>query len=130
MLQGKLGDCGLSECQVVIESVWIYLRLGYIDSLLIDLHLTLLFGQLFGVESISQSANLTDENHEVTSPKTIEYNCIAWAANNSTRWWQHRSVLGVRVSLSEGRSAAPACAGASKEPRPCSPTEPPTEPPA
>lgn len=24
--------------------------------------------------------NLADGNHEVTSPRTIEYNCIAWAA--------------------------------------------------
>lgn len=32
--------------------------------------------------------NLTDDNHEVTSPRTIKYNCIAWAAKNSTRWWQ------------------------------------------
>ena len=32
--------------------------------------------------------NLTDDNHKVTSPRTIEYNGIAWAAKNSTRWWQ------------------------------------------
>lgn len=32
--------------------------------------------------------NLTDENHELTSPKTIKYNCIAWAATNTQRWWQ------------------------------------------
>jgi len=31
---------------------------------------------------------LTDENHELTSPKTINYNCIAWAAQNTGRWWQ------------------------------------------
>jgi hypothetical protein len=31
---------------------------------------------------------LTDENHELTSPKTIKYNCIAWAAQNTQRWWQ------------------------------------------
>ncbi len=31
---------------------------------------------------------LTDGNHELTSPKTINYNCIAWAAQNTGRWWQ------------------------------------------
>lgn len=32
--------------------------------------------------------NLTADNHEITSPKTIKYNCIAWAACNVDRWWQ------------------------------------------
>lgn len=32
--------------------------------------------------------NLTPDNHEVTSEKTIKYNCIAWAARNTDRWWQ------------------------------------------
>lgn len=32
--------------------------------------------------------NLTDDNHEITSPRTIEDNCIAWAAQNTRRWWQ------------------------------------------
>ena len=32
--------------------------------------------------------NLTDDNHEVTSPITIKYNCIAWVASNTERWWQ------------------------------------------
>ena len=31
---------------------------------------------------------LTDENFEITSPRTIRYNCIAWAANAMDRWWQ------------------------------------------
>ena len=32
--------------------------------------------------------NLTNENHEVTSPATRKYNCIAWAASDDTRkWW-------------------------------------------
>ena len=31
---------------------------------------------------------LTSENHEITSPRTIRYNCIAWAAHNTERWWQ------------------------------------------
>ena len=32
--------------------------------------------------------NLNDDNHEITSPVTVDYNCIAWAAHNSQRWWQ------------------------------------------
>lgn len=32
--------------------------------------------------------NLTNENHEVTSPASRKYNCIAWAAGDDTRkWW-------------------------------------------
>ena len=31
---------------------------------------------------------LTDENHEITSPETIKYNCVAWAVHNTNRWWQ------------------------------------------
>jgi hypothetical protein len=31
---------------------------------------------------------LTHENHDITSPRTIKYNCIAWAAGNTQRWWQ------------------------------------------
>jgi len=31
---------------------------------------------------------LTDENCEITSPRTIKYNCIAWTAGAMDRWWQ------------------------------------------
>ena len=31
---------------------------------------------------------LTSENHRVTSPPAIEYNCIAWAAGDTENWWQ------------------------------------------
>lgn len=31
--------------------------------------------------------NLTNNNHNVTSPKTRSYNCIAWAAGDDERWW-------------------------------------------
>ena len=31
---------------------------------------------------------LTEDNHEITSPQTIKYNCIAWAAGATDRWWQ------------------------------------------
>lgn len=26
-------------------------------------------------------------NYEVTSPATIEYNCVAWIAGDTSRWW-------------------------------------------
>lgn len=32
--------------------------------------------------------NLSDDNHHVTSPRTISYNCVAWAANDTRHWWQ------------------------------------------
>ena len=32
--------------------------------------------------------NLKRDEYTVTSPETTEYNCIAWAANDSTRWWE------------------------------------------
>lgn len=31
---------------------------------------------------------LTADNHRVTSPATEEYNCIAWSAGDTERWWQ------------------------------------------
>jgi len=31
---------------------------------------------------------LTEDNHEITSPQTIKYNCVAWAASDTQRWWQ------------------------------------------
>jgi hypothetical protein len=31
---------------------------------------------------------LTRQNHRVTSPASIEYNCIAWAAGDTENWWQ------------------------------------------
>ena len=30
---------------------------------------------------------LTAENHQITSPATWEYNCVAWAAGQTTTWW-------------------------------------------
>lgn len=32
--------------------------------------------------------NLTESNHELTSERTIKYNCIAWAAQSTEHWWQ------------------------------------------
>jgi hypothetical protein len=31
---------------------------------------------------------LTSANHRVTSPSTTDYNCVAWAAADTTHWWQ------------------------------------------
>jgi len=31
--------------------------------------------------------NLQDNDYEVTSPQTREYNCIAWAADDMENWW-------------------------------------------
>ena len=32
---------------------------------------------------------LTANNHNITSPRDSGYNCIAWAAQDLTRWWSH-----------------------------------------
>jgi hypothetical protein len=40
-----------------------------------------------GSWSESDFPNLGDKNHEVTSPATVEYNCIAWAAGDQQAWW-------------------------------------------
>lgn len=31
---------------------------------------------------------LTPDNHRVTSPATAAYNCIAWTAGDTRRWWE------------------------------------------
>ena len=31
---------------------------------------------------------LTPQNHRVTSPPSIDYNCVAWSAEDTERWWQ------------------------------------------
>jgi hypothetical protein len=31
---------------------------------------------------------LTPDNHRITSPATPDYNCIAWSAYDSKRWWE------------------------------------------
>lgn len=32
--------------------------------------------------------NLTSQNHRVIGPDTDNYNCIAWACRDTSRWWQ------------------------------------------
>lgn len=31
---------------------------------------------------------LTLSNHRITSPPAFDYNCIAWSAGDTRRWWQ------------------------------------------
>lgn len=31
--------------------------------------------------------NIDSKNHKITSDKTGEYNCIAWAAGDNEKWW-------------------------------------------
>ena len=31
--------------------------------------------------------NLSEGGYDITSPATPDYNCIAWAAGDTTRWW-------------------------------------------
>jgi len=35
-----------------------------------------------------QFPRLTPENHRLTSPASVSYNCVAWAAHDTDRWWQ------------------------------------------
>src|SRR5260370_38482506 len=37
---------------------------------------------------IAALPNLTTKNHRVTSPASLDYNCIAWSAGDTERWWQ------------------------------------------
>jgi len=36
----------------------------------------------------SEFPRLTPENHRWTSPDSVIYNCIAWAAGDMEHWWQ------------------------------------------
>lgn len=31
--------------------------------------------------------NLKNTTYQITSPDTLDYNCIAWAAGDTTKWW-------------------------------------------
>jgi len=37
--------------------------------------------------AISDFPNLSPDNHRITSPKSSDYNCIAWAAEDQENWW-------------------------------------------
>ncbi len=45
---------------------------------------------------------LTPQNHRVTSPTTQDYNCIAWAAGDTTRWWQPAVYWPIAVAPTAG----------------------------
>ena len=32
--------------------------------------------------------HFTEHNHRVTSPASLDYNCIAWSAGDTAHWWQ------------------------------------------
>ena len=32
--------------------------------------------------------NLRDDEHEALSPSTSDYNCVAWVAGETDRWWE------------------------------------------
>lgn len=40
------------------------------------------------MEADEDFPRLTPENHRVTSPAMIDYNCIAWAAGDTESWWE------------------------------------------
>jgi hypothetical protein len=44
---------------------------------------------------------LTPENHREASPESPDYNCVAWAAEDTQRWWQPRVYWPVDVSREE-----------------------------
>src|SRR4051794_40367364 len=48
--------------------------------------------------SHSDFPNLTPKNHRVTSPATIDYNCVAWSAHDTGRWWQPGAYWPVKVA--------------------------------
>jgi hypothetical protein len=31
---------------------------------------------------------LTERNHRITSPPSLDYNCVAWSAGDTDHWWQ------------------------------------------
>ena len=31
---------------------------------------------------------LRPDNHRITSPQSARYNCIAWAAEDTSQWWE------------------------------------------
>ncbi len=42
--------------------------------------------------------NITAHNHRITSPPDVGYNCIAWSASNTERWWQPGAYWPVETS--------------------------------
>jgi hypothetical protein len=44
---------------------------------------------------------LTPRNHRVTSPATTDYNCVAWSAQDTGRWWQPGAYWPLDVTADE-----------------------------
>ena len=44
-------------------------------------------GSNLRMTSVTVFPRLTSQNHRVTSPPSTSYNCIAWAADDTERWW-------------------------------------------
>lgn len=50
--------------------------------------------------------NLSSLNHEVTSPADARYNCAAWAAEDTARWWDHFQYWPSEAQRTDDLSAA------------------------
>lgn len=49
----------------------------------------------------SSFPRLTDSNFRETSPASIKYNCVAWSAGDSSRWWQPGSLWPIEASADD-----------------------------
>jgi hypothetical protein len=49
---------------------------------------------------------LTPQNHHITSPPSIDYNCIAWAVCDSEHWWQPGTFWPIPVQTTDFTVAA------------------------
>src|SRR5438105_2674632 len=49
---------------------------------------------------------LTPQNHHTTSPRSIDYNCIAWAMSDSEHWWQPGTFWPIPVQTTDFTVAA------------------------
>jgi hypothetical protein len=44
--------------------------------------------RLMGQETIEKAfPRIRNKGYKITSPETADYNCFAWAANDTLRWW-------------------------------------------
>jgi len=47
-------------------------------------------------------------NHSITSPADARYNCAAWAANDTSRWWDHFQYWPTGIPRADGVTEAQA----------------------
>ena len=45
-------------------------------------------GKRGSLPEMSDFPRLTEFNSRTTSPRDVGYNCVAWSAGDTTRWWQ------------------------------------------